>query len=123
MIIDVQQKPAIDESRLATLNALVEPDDTDNFVSGLIDMFVDQTKAILVSLAQAKTQHDVDKTRHLAHRLKGICRNLGVERLSYICNCIETDPQGFALDGNQEILTQMKDEFEEARSILNENWR
>lgn len=86
-----------------------EPD----FVTELIDLFIDDTAVQLESLRVAVSKNDVPEVRRLAHLVKGSSGNIGATGLAELCHEIERlDLDAGAYDSYvQNLLLKLQDEF------------
>jgi HPt (histidine-containing phosphotransfer) domain-containing protein len=86
-----------------------EPD----FVTELIDLFLDDTAVQLESLRVAFLKNDVPEVRRLAHLVKGSSGNIGATGLAELCHEIEKlDLDSGAYDSYaQNLLLKLQDEF------------
>jgi histidine phosphotransfer protein HptB len=79
-----------------------EPD----FVTELIDLFLDDTAVQLESLRVAVSKNDVPEVRRLAHLVKGSSGNIGAAGLAELCQEMEK------LDGTSAtLLARLEEEF------------
>jgi HPt (histidine-containing phosphotransfer) domain-containing protein len=94
---------------LKTFQQTGEPD----FVTELIDLFLDDTAVQLESLRVAVSQTDVPEVRRLAHLVKGSSGNIGATGLAERCHEIEKlDLETGAYDSYvQNLLLKLQDEF------------
>jgi HPt (histidine-containing phosphotransfer) domain-containing protein len=100
---------------LAVLEALKqfqqigEPD----FVTELIDLFLDDTEVQLESLRVAVSKNDVPEVRRLAHLVKGSSGNIGATGLAELCHEIEKLDCDTGLYDSyvQNLLLKLQDEF------------
>lgn len=104
----------IDQTQLASLRAIQQPGAPD-FVTELIDLFLDEANSDFEALHEALTGNDAVEIRRVAHRLKGASANMGITRMAALSEELESkDP---AKD-SRELLTQLEDEFELVREAL-----
>ena len=86
-----------------------EPD----FVTELIDLFLDDTAVQLESLRVAVSKNDMPEVRRLAHLVKGSSGNIGAAGVAEFCHEIEKlDLDTGAYDSHvQNLLLKLQDEF------------
>jgi len=86
-----------------------EPD----FVTELIDLFLDDTALQLAFLKVAVAKNDVTEVCRLAHLVKGSSGNIGAMGLAELCQEMEkTDLGTFADDSyGQTLLLKLEEEF------------
>jgi HPt (histidine-containing phosphotransfer) domain-containing protein len=97
---------------LEALKKFQQPDEPD-FVTELIDLFLDDTAVQLQSLKGAVSKNDVAEVRRLAHLVKGSSGNIGAVGLAELCQEMEkTDLGTFAIDSDgQTLLLRLEEEF------------
>lgn len=86
-----------------------EPD----FVTELIDLFLDDTTVQLESLRVAVSKNDVPEVRRLAHLIKGGSGNIGATGLAELCHEIEKldFDTGIYDSYVRNLLLKLQDEF------------
>ena len=86
-----------------------EPD----FVTELIDLFLDDTAVQLESLRVAVSKNDVPEVHRLAHLVKGSSGNIGATGLAELCHEIEKLDRDSGLYDSyvQNLLLKLHDEF------------
>ncbi len=102
-IDDAPLAPILDQDRVAILRSLDENQGI--FLAELIEMYCRSTPSVLTRLLAAIDAYRVSESILLAHKLKGICSNLGVSRLSGFLAKIETSI-GTMDPSESEILTK-----------------
>ncbi|HKB65577.1 MAG TPA: Hpt domain-containing protein [Pyrinomonadaceae bacterium] len=97
---------------LEGLKKFQEADEPD-FVTELIDLFLEDTAVQLESLKVAVSKNDVTEVRRLAHLVKGSSGNIGALGLAELCQEIEKKDLGtFAHDSDgQTLLLKLEEEF------------
>jgi len=87
--------------------------DEPDFVTELIDLFLDDTAVQLESLKGAVAKNDVIEVRRLAHLVKGSSGNIGAVGLAELCQEMEKSELGtFAPDSHgQTLLLRLEEEF------------
>jgi signal transduction histidine kinase/CheY-like chemotaxis protein len=104
----------LDLARLRSLRDAV-PD-----VDGLVREFLVEAPKQLTALRAAVTAAEPDRSRKLAHLLKGMASNFGAARLAAECQALETVAERGALDGALERVDGMEAELERVRVALDE---
>ena len=113
----IEQSSAPDASviSLAVLQALKKFQQTGepDFVTELIDLFLDDTAVQLESLRVAVSKNDVPEVRRLAHLVKGSSGNIGATGLAELCHEIEKLDRdiGPYKSDVQNLLLKLQDEF------------
>lgn len=78
---DIGNVSPIDLSQLAALREIQQPGQPD-FVTELIDLFLNETDSQLKSLREAVVNNDAVELRRLAHLLKGSSANIGARTMA-----------------------------------------
>jgi HPt (histidine-containing phosphotransfer) domain-containing protein len=86
-----------------------EPD----FVTELIDLFLNDTAVQLESLRDAVSNNNVPEVRRLAHLVKGSSGNIGAGGMAELCQEMETKDLGTCAHESydQTLLVKLEDEF------------
>jgi len=86
-----------------------EPD----FVTELIDLFLNDTGVQLEFLRVAVSKNDVPEVRRLAHLVKGSSGNIGAGGMAELCQEMETKYLGTCAHESydQTLLVKLQDEF------------
>lgn len=108
----------LDPSALAELRAAGGGPD---FVTLLIDQFMDEADALVAALRAAIEHREVQQAAAAAHRLKDCAQSIGVKRLAALCAQVETTVRGFEDDPERlvaGILMPIESELRRARHAL-----
>ena len=110
--VSTPTRGVISLSVLEGLKKFQEADEPD-FVTELIDLFLEDTAVQLESLKVAVSKNDVTEVRRLAHLVKGSSGNIGAVGLAELCQEMETTDLGtFAHDSfGQTLLLKLEEEF------------
>ena len=81
--------PPLDATALEALRALQTEDDP-HFLSGLIDIYLNDTASLIRTMHQAIEQGDTTALRYASHRMKGSSANFGARELASYCSKIES---------------------------------
>jgi CheY-like chemotaxis protein/HPt (histidine-containing phosphotransfer) domain-containing protein len=106
-----------DASIVEELRKIGGPGEPDLF-SELAGQFLDQMPAWLNDIRSAASHGDAETVRRLAHKLLGLCRQIGAERIARVCDdleSIETDSADADMLREIELLYQ---EFDTAHREL-----
>ncbi|MBC7532778.1 MAG: response regulator [Oligoflexus sp.] len=114
------QDSVLSERMLEGLRAI--DDNKGVFVNELIDLFESLTPAVMFRLGKALADNKEDESVSLAHKLKGMCRNLGILRLASTLDNIEMFYGSLSPDKRLSLPMQIKLEFEEAVRCLHAHW-
>jgi CheY-like chemotaxis protein/HPt (histidine-containing phosphotransfer) domain-containing protein len=88
------------------------------FLSRLIQTFLQQSDPLMESMRSAVTQNDSEALRHAAHKLKGGCVVLGVKMLGNMCYELEVQARTGNLQGADDKVAQMEVEYERVKVAL-----
>lgn len=92
------------------------------FVNELIDFFVALTPPVIARLVSALAADKEEETVSLAHKLKGMCRNLGILSLSATLDDIEMGYLSLSPMKKLSLAAKIQMEFDEAVSCLHSHW-
>ncbi len=112
----------LDEATLQTLVSLEEPGSSGEFLNDLIDTFAATSPAVVTELEAALQGGTKNRVTHLAHKLKGMCRNLGVTRLAAICERIECRFDDLTASERAALKSQLGKEHADASLALRQGW-
>lgn len=107
----------IDDSKLDDLRMLSD-DDGPDILGELIDIFLDDTPARLIEMANAVAVGDAEGTMQNGHALKSSCAQLGAMQLSEYCRQLEAMGRSQDITAAQPVLAAAQAEFERARAAL-----
>ena len=114
-------RSTFDATIVAELRKIRGPGKPDLF-SDLAARFLDHMPESLEEITSAVSQGDVETVRRLAHKLLGVCRQIGAERMARICVQLESiDAASQSLDVTRE-LEFLHVEFDTARRELRERF-
>lgn len=111
------EEPVIDPAALRGLRELQEEGEPD-FLSALVDMFVEDTGTRLISLQVAIRQLDALAVEGEAHALKGSCANFGARPMVAVCNQLEASSRMGDLATAPALINQLLVEFDRVRAAL-----
>ena len=103
----------IDHDALTTLKEIMEDD-----FSLLIDTFIKDSTDRLASLAAELERGDADAVRRSAHSFKGSSSNIGAPLLADLILVLETRGNEGNLEGMQDQLVKVTNEFNLVRQEL-----
>ena len=107
------REPSIDHDQLASLEEIQKPGEAD-FVTELIDLFLEESTSDLKALHQALSNHDEAGVARVAHRLKGSSANMGAMQMASLAEELEgKDPAKDAIK-----LAALEKEFVLVREAL-----
>ena len=101
----------LDHSIVDELRKIRGSGDGDLFAE-LADQFLHEMPAWLRELEQAASQEDSAEVRRQAHRLLGLCRQIGADRMAAMCVRLEAVGDGAARDTMQGDVARLRTEFE-----------
>jgi CheY-like chemotaxis protein len=93
-----------------------------DFLTELIDLFLEHAPATLEEIETAVKEKNVDKIVSQSHRLKGFAANLGAESLVAVCAHLEGEGRKRKLECSERALESIKQEFNRAKIELLEQW-
>jgi HPt (histidine-containing phosphotransfer) domain-containing protein len=112
----------LDADILKSYRELTSADESD-FLTEVIDIFLENTPPLIAELKQAVEAADPRKFQRLAHKLKGSSSNLGAKSLAKLCEMLERMGMQLETTGSQEILHRIEDEFTHVKHALHTEWR
>jgi histidine phosphotransfer protein HptB len=107
----------IDLQAIENLRAL-NPGDNDEFLREIAAIFIEDTPVRIAELDQGLLQGDIPKFTRAAHSIKGSSANLGAMALRAVAEKIEHESRTKGLGEMAALLTQLKSEFERAKTEL-----
>jgi HPt (histidine-containing phosphotransfer) domain-containing protein len=105
----------IDQTQLASLRAIRQPGKAD-FVTELIDIFVNETVSQLKVLHEAVAGNDATEIQRLVHFLKGSSANIGALEMTALYEQLERTDSSNGDTGV--LLKRLDQEFELVREAL-----
>jgi signal transduction histidine kinase/CheY-like chemotaxis protein len=109
----------LDTSIAEELSKIQGSGDADLF-SELADQFLQQMPAWLRELEEAARGNNAQAVRRQAHRLLGLCRQIGAERMAALCARIEQHKEELEEDALLEEVARLQQEFESAYRALDD---
>jgi CheY-like chemotaxis protein len=109
----------LDTSIVEELSKIQGSGDADLF-SELADQFLQQMPAWLRSLEQAAREKDTYQVRRQAHRLLGLCRQIGAERMAALCARLEQLRDEAEESELLKEVSRLQSEFEAAYRALDD---
>lgn len=85
----------------------------------LINTFLSDSEERIRLLQRALAARDNDTVWRQAHSFKGSCNNLGAERLAELCQSMEDRGRSAELDGLEQELVSIQEEFAKLKVTLN----
>jgi CheY-like chemotaxis protein/HPt (histidine-containing phosphotransfer) domain-containing protein len=116
-----QGPPCLDEHLLQSWRDLTDGEE-DDFLTEVIDIFLQDSPRVLADLRQAASAKDSRLVQRYAHKLKGSSANLGAVAMAEKCGEIEA----LAAAGEGEVerfLGPLGAEYERVRTRLQSDWR
>lgn len=117
---DLASQPSIDPAALNELRAFQEPGEPD-IVAELIDIFLEDCPSRIEAIRKGVEDGDSDAIASAAHALKSSCAQLGVVKMSAICQVLEADGKSGSLDDAEDLSVALIDEFQHVHSQLKGN--
>ncbi len=113
----VQSQPILDPAALTRLQMMVGENNSELFLE-MVDLFLTENALSLSKLTQAVQEQDATSVLKLAHRLRGSSLQFGAGLMVHLCQAIEQKGRETNLDGLEELLNQLKYEFEQVQAVL-----
>ena len=110
---------SIDLAALAGLRVLQQSGEPD-FVTEMIDLFLNDTTSQLEILRRAISTKDVPEIRRIAHLMKGSTANLGATRMEALYQELETEEFGVPDNGDdgRTLMIKLDNEFQRVSHAL-----
>lgn len=89
-----------------------------DLVRALVASFEVNVTQQLPELEKAVRQDDAMTAKFLAHRMRGMCGNLGARRMEFLCERIEQIAKGGVTSGVVELVDDLWTEFARVRAAL-----
>lgn len=109
--------PVLDTARLETLRS-VPGQNGRPFLFEFAEMFEADTSQCLNQLKEFVSLGDTHQVRHLAHGLKGSCRNLGATEMAEACLRLEAHSSDAAILKGDELLHQLLDAYDRVHHAI-----
>ncbi len=113
----VSAEPLLNEEKIKDLYELSRGGDS-NFFQEIVTLFLTDSLGVAEGLSQAVNQKDAKKTRQLAHKLKGMCFNIGGDSVANICSELEVMGANEALNGAEDCLIRFQSTYAELQNAL-----
>jgi HPt (histidine-containing phosphotransfer) domain-containing protein len=84
----------------------------------LIENFFHDAVKLQEDARQAFEHHQIEDLHRAAHTLKSTSKNFGATTLATLCQEVETRAKNEALEGIEDVLSQIETEYETVRSAL-----
>ncbi|HEX2108107.1 MAG TPA: response regulator, partial [Rubrobacteraceae bacterium] len=114
---NVPEEGLLDWSVLAGLRELQDEGEPD-VLSELIELFITEASAQLVSLRKAVEAGDAQSVERIAHTIKGSCGNMGAVGMETLCNELEQLGRSRDLADAPALVSRLAEEFERVRAAL-----
>jgi CheY-like chemotaxis protein len=112
-----RQISAIDTEVLQTFRQTMG-ESAEVFLTQLIDIYLEESPALLQAMDTAGTQNDAGAMKQAAHALKSSSAALGAIALSKLCEELERIGNSQTTTGASEILSQIQSEYEAVKAAL-----
>ena len=113
--------PVFDKTMVEELRNIVGPEESDLF-SELAEKFIQQMPAWLEEIKSAASHGNAESLSRQAHRLLGLCRQIGAERMARVCDELES------MDSESDVILMLEEvehlhmEFDSAHRELRNNY-
>ena len=88
----------------------------------MVSQFLDHTPDSLTELNRTAVDGDVAAVKQQAHKLLGLCRQIGAQRMAVVCSELDSADEGMPAKAMLDYLTLLSSEFDTARKELNEKF-
>jgi HPt (histidine-containing phosphotransfer) domain-containing protein len=112
-----RQISAIDTEVLQTFRQTMG-ESAEVFLTQLIEIYLEESPALLQAMDTAVTQNDAGAMKQAAHALKSSSAALGAIALSKLCEELEKMGNSQTTTGASEILSQLQSEYETVKAAL-----
>jgi histidine phosphotransfer protein HptB len=89
-----------------------------DLVRELVSSFEVSVTQQLPELEKAVRQDDATTAKFLAHRMRGMCGNIGARRMEFLCERLEQLAKGGVTSGAVELVDDLWTEFARVRAAL-----
>ena len=114
---------AIDPNALQALVEL-QADEEDDMVGELVNLFLREAPVKIADIREAVSGQNALNVERVAHSLKSSAETLGALTMGKFCAELEKIGRGSSLEGAEEILTWMENEFERVKEeLLAGSWK
>ena len=108
----------LDQVAVERIYALDRPGEVrGGFLKELLEVFDEFAPAIIKEIHEARGQSDFKRLEYLAHKLRGVSRNVAVVELASSCELIE-DAAGRQVMSDPSVFDQLDRQFQDGRSAL-----
>jgi CheY-like chemotaxis protein/HPt (histidine-containing phosphotransfer) domain-containing protein len=88
----------------------------------IVSQFLDQTPDYLTELNRTAVNGDVAAVKKQAHKLLGLCRQIGAQRMAVVCSELNSAEDGMQANAMLDSVTLLSSEFDTAREELEEKF-
>jgi signal transduction histidine kinase/DNA-binding NarL/FixJ family response regulator len=88
----------------------------------IVSQFLDQTPDYLTELNRTAVNGDVAAVKKQAHKLLGLCRQIGAQRMAVVCSELDSAEDGMQANAMLDSVTLLSSEFDTAREELEEKF-
>jgi len=114
---DISTFPIFDSGMVDELRSISRSGDSDLFTE-LADQFLKQMPGWLGEIRQSAEDGDSEALARHAHKLLGLCRQIGAQRMAQICDDLESMGSAGAGQDALQGVAMLRDEFESADRVL-----
>jgi signal transduction histidine kinase/DNA-binding NarL/FixJ family response regulator len=109
----------IDVMIVAELQKINGPGDTDLFIE-IADQFLTLMPGWIGNLKKATEEQDLVAVRHEAHKLRGLCQQIGAMRMADVCRRMESSEDALPCGQLEQDIATLQREFESAHRELDD---
>jgi len=119
--VDPSLFPVVDPTMVEELRAISGAGDADLF-SELAELFLDQMPGWLEDIRDSAESGNTDSVRRQAHKLLGLCRQIGAQRMARICDEIESTRADTINSDLLRRVNMLIDEFDSTDRVLRDRF-
>ena len=116
-----ETEAAFDTNIVEELRRISGSDSKDLFTE-MVSQFLDHTPDSLTELNRTAVDGDVAAVKQQAHKLLGLCRQIGAQRMAVVCSELDSAEDDMRTKAMLDYLTILSSEFDAARKELNEKF-
>jgi CheY-like chemotaxis protein/HPt (histidine-containing phosphotransfer) domain-containing protein len=120
-LTDLSASPVFDSGMVEELRTISGTGDSDLFTE-LASQFLKQMPAWLGEMGSSASKGDIVSVRRQAHKLLGLCRQIGAQRMAQICDDLESIKSDAEGDDILRGVNLLRDEYESAHRILQDRY-
>ena len=113
--------PVFDSGMVDELRMIGATGDSDLFTE-MASQFLQQMPTWLGQIGSSASEGDTDSVKRQAHKLLGLCRQIGAQRMAQICDHLESIGPEAASDDILRDIDVLRDEYDSAHRVLKDRY-